>query len=125
MLSALGFAQSDKEFAKVFGYETNYEVALKKAKKAKKDILMIQVAHYCPWCKKLESKALSSEKINTYIHKNYIPLIVDREDGGLDKRFDTSIVPVTYIIDYKDDTKFKKVPGYQTKSDFFYFIQKH
>jgi len=120
----LAFAQSYKEFAKEYKYETEYAQALKRAKAEKKDILLVQITNYCPWCRKLEKKVLASKRVNKEVQKNYIPLIVNREEGRLDKRFDTPIIPVTYIISYKDDTKFISKPGYQSKSDFLYMIQK-
>jgi len=120
----LAFAQSYKEFAKEYKYETEYAKALKRAKAEKKDILLVQITNYCPWCRKLEKKVLASKRVNKEVQKNYIPLIVNREEGTLDKRFDTPIVPVSYIISYKDDTKFISKPGYQSKSDFLYMIQK-
>ncbi len=124
LLATLSFAQSYKDFARDYGYETVYSVALAKAKKEKKPILMVQVTNYCPWCRKLEKKVLAKEKINTDIHKRFIPLIVNREEAALPKRFATPIVPVTYIIDYKDDTKFTKIMGYKNKQDFAHLIKK-
>jgi len=118
------FSQTYKEFALKYKYETDYKKALKRAKLEKKDILMVQITNYCPWCRKLEKKVLASKKVNTLVHKEYIPLIVNREEKTLDKRFDTPIVPVTYIISYKDDTKFSKTPGYKGKDNFLYIIKK-
>lgn len=117
------FAKSYKEFAKEFGYETSYTQAVERAKKEHKDILMLEVTNYCPWCRKMEKKVLSAENIDSYIQKNYIPLIVNREEGGLPKAFHTPIVPVTYIISYKDTEKIKATPGYQGKSDFLHLIK--
>ena len=124
LLTVLTYAQSYKEFATKYKYETNYEKALERAKAEKKDILLVQVTNYCPWCRKLEKKVLAKDVVNSEIHKNYIPLIVNREEHTLDKRFDTPIVPVTYIISYKDDTQFKAKPGYHSKLDFLHIIKK-
>ncbi len=121
---SLAFAQSYKEFAKKYNYETNYEQALKRAKAEKKDILMVQVTNYCPWCRKLEKKVLAKKSVNAEVQKRYIPLIVNREEKSLNKRFDTPIVPVTYIISYKDDANFTSKPGYQGKEDFLYMLKK-
>ncbi|QSZ40604.1 DUF255 domain-containing protein [Sulfurimonas aquatica] len=123
LLCSFMFAQSYQEFAKQYGYETDYKVALQKAKQAKKDVLMVQVSNYCPWCRKLEKKILSRENINEVIHKKYIPLIVNREEKNLPKQFNTPIIPVTYIIDYEDDTAFLSLPGYKDKDEFFSFVE--
>lgn len=124
LLSMVMFAQSYQEFALKYGYETNYEKALTRAKKEKKEILMVQVSNYCPWCRKLEKRTLADSKIDKAIHKDYIPLIVNRQEKTLHKRFDTPIIPVTYIIDYKDDSKFIDLRGYQGKNEFLTFIEK-
>ena len=124
LLVTLAFAQSYKEFAKEYNYEIDYAKALERAKAEKKDILMVQITNYCPWCRKLEKKVLAKKSVNAEVQKNYIPLIVNREEGKLDKRFDTPIVPVSYIISYKDDTKFTSRPGYLGKSDFLYMLKK-
>ena len=120
----IAFGQSYQEFAAKFGYELEYEKALQRAKAEKKDVLLIQVSNYCPWCRKFEKKTLSSDKINAQVQKNYVPLIVNRQEGTLHKRFDTPIVPVSYIIDYKDDSKFRSFPGYQNRTDFSSIIKK-
>lgn len=124
LLTTLAFAQSYKEFAAKYNYETNYEQALKLAKAQKKDIMLFEMANYCPWCKKMEKKVLAKKKIDAFVQKNYIPLIVNREEGGLPKQFATPIIPVTYIISYKDDTKFNATPGFQNKHDFMSVLQK-
>ena len=43
------FAKSYKQFAHEMSYETDYKVALQKAKAQKKDILFVMVANFCPW----------------------------------------------------------------------------
>ena len=124
LLTTALFSKSYKAFALEHKYETSYEQAVAIAKKEKKDILMVQITNYCPWCRKLEKKVLASPKVDSYIHKNYVPLIVNREEGNLPKQFKTPIVPVTYVISYKDNTKFKATPGYQGKSDFLHLLKK-
>lgn len=124
LLATLAFGQSYKKFAAEYKYETSYEKALTRAKAEKKDILLIQITNYCPWCRKLEKRVLANKEVNAQIHKDYIPLIVNREEKTLPKRFDTPIVPVTYIISYKDDTKFISKPGYKSKEDFLHVIKK-
>ena len=124
LLATIAFGQSHKEFAKEYKYETSYEKALTRAKAEKKDILLIQITNYCPWCRKLEKRVLANKEIDAQVHNDYIPLIVNREEKTLPVRFDTPIVPVTYIISYKDDTKFTFKPGYKSKADFLHLIKK-
>ena len=124
LLVTLAFAQSYKEFAKEYNYETDYAKAIERAKAEKKDILMVQITNYGPWCRKLEKKVLAREAVDSAIHKDYIPLIVNREEHTLPKQFDTPIVPVTYIISYKDSKKFSSTPGYRGKNDFLAILKK-
>lgn len=116
-------AQTYREFAGEYGYETNYEKAYKRAKKEKKNILLVTVSNYCPWCKKLENRVLKDTKIQAQIHKNFIPVIINKDIDTLDERFITNIVPMSYIIDYQTNETVSKKAGYQKKSDFLYFIK--
>jgi len=118
------FSKSYKEFAQEYRYETSYEKALQRAKSSKRDIFMVQITNYCPWCRKLEKRVLASPEIDAMIHERYIPLIINREEGLLPAQFKTPIVPVTYIINYKDAEDFKSIAGYKSKSDFLHIIQK-
>jgi len=116
-------AQTYKEFATAYGYETNYEQAYTRAKKEKRNLLLITVSNYCPWCKKLENRVLKDTKIQAQIHKNFIPVIINKDIDVLQKRFITNIVPMSYIVDYRKNKIISKKAGYQKKSDFLYFIK--
>jgi len=124
LLSSQIYAKSFTEFAAKVNYETNYEVALKKAKEQKKDIMFLVVANFCPWCQKLEKVVLSKDKINKQIHKKYIPLILNRERGDFPKQFDAPIIPTVHFIDYKTGKAHKKVIGYNNKDILIYEINK-
>ena len=112
------FGKNYKDFAKEHNYETNYEVALKKAKEQKKDVMFIMVANFCPWCQKFEKKVLSKKKIDVKIHKKYIPLIINREEKNFPEEFNSPFIPVMYFVDYKTNKIKKKVVGYNNKADF-------
>ena len=111
------FAKSYTEFANEMNYETSYEVALKKAKQEKKDIMLVVVANFCPWCQKLEKLVLSKDKYDKPIHKKYIPLILNREEGKFPKKFETPFIPTVYFVDYKTGDIKKKVIGYNNRQD--------
>jgi len=111
------FAKSYTEFANKMNYEINYEIALAKAKKEKKDIMFLVVANFCPWCKKLEKLVLSKNKYDKPIHEKYIPLILNREEGKFPKKFETPFIPTVYFIDYKTGDIKKKIIGYNNRQD--------
>ena len=111
------FGKSYTEFASKMNYEINYETALKKAQKEKKDIMVLVVANFCPWCQKLEKLVLSKDKYNKPIHDKYIPLILNREEGKFPKKFETPFIPTVYFVDYKTGKIKKKVIGYNNRQD--------
>lgn len=115
-------AKSHKDFAREMFYETDYQVALKKAKEEKKDIMLVVVANFCPWCQKLEKLVLSKQSVNQKIHEKYIPVIMNREIPNFPKKFDSPIIPTMFFIDYKDESINAKVIGYNNRHDFLNLI---
>lgn len=122
ILGELLFGQTYKEFAKSYGFYTNYEKAFAKAKKEKKKLLLITVANFCPWCKKLENRVLKDMVVQEKIQNKFIPVIINKDIDFLEERFITNIVPMSYIVDYKTGKILKSKTGYQKKSDFIYFM---
>jgi len=111
------YAKSYKDFGNEFQYELNYKIALEKAQKEKKDIMILMVSNFCPWCQKLEKVVLSKEKINNQIHKKYIPLILNKDESKYPKKFETPMVPTVYFVDYKTEQITSKVIGYNHRGD--------
>lgn len=118
LLSTLMFAKNYKEFAEQYGYEIDFKTTMTKAKAEKKDIFFVLVANYCPWCKKLEKRKLAKAEINDLIHKKYVPIILNREEHNFPKQYESPIIPVVYIIDYKNGDIKKKSIGYTQFSEF-------
>lgn len=118
------FAKSYKDFAKQMNYETSYEVALKKAKEQKKDIMFFMIANFCPWCIKFEKKVLSKKDIDAKIKAKYIPLIVNREEKNFPVKFDVPTIPTVHFVDYKNENIKKTIVGYNNKDQFIYEISK-
>lgn len=111
-------AQSYKEFAKEMGYETNYQTALKKAKDKNKELLVVMITNNCPWCIRFEKTTLSDKTIDGLIKRSYIPLILNKNDGGFPPYLNTPIVPTTYIIDPKDEKSDYERMGFMDKKEF-------
>ena len=83
--------------AKLLGYETDYDVAVAKAKKEHKMVLMVVVQDPCPYCDRLVHKTLVTPCVQRRM-KNYVPLIVDKY-GTFPKQFKPPFIPITYVID--------------------------
>ena len=111
-----------KEFGKEYHYELEYQQALKKAKEEKKDIILLMVSNFCPWCQKLEKVVLSKKELNAQIHKKYIPLILNKDAGDFPKAFETPMVPTVYFVDFQDEKIKKKVVGYNNRIDLINII---
>ncbi len=108
---------SHKNFSVEMAYETDFRDAVVQAKKQKKDILFVMVTNYCPWCRKLEKQTLQDKEVNDFIHKNYVPLLLNREKREFPKELYKPIVPVVYILDYKTLKPKKTMLGFKNKND--------
>mgnify|MGYP003959340539 FL=1 len=107
LLSTLLLSASDiANFAKEMQYETVYDVAKARAIKEKKPIMLVMVTHYCPWCRKFERRTLKKESINKRIHKEFIPLILNREAKKYPKQFYTPRIPVTFFVNAQSEDFF-------------------
>ena len=115
---------SHEDFAKVMKYETDYNVALSKAKKDKKPLLIFMSTSYCPWCRKLESQILSKESIDAKIHQKYIPVMLNYDEKKYPENLsEIKITPTLYIVDYKSGKIEEKIVGYNKRSAFLHLLK--
>ena len=114
---------NEDNFASEMKYETNFDEAVKKSKELQKNIMLVLVSNYCPWCRKFEQRVLLKNEVNERIQKNYIPLILNREKDPFPKEFDTGFTPIVHFIDYKTQKSYKNVVGYNNKDEFTYILK--
>ena len=114
---------NEENFASEMKYETNFDEAVKRAKKEQKNIMLVLVSNYCPWCRKFEQRVLLKKEVNAIIQKNYIPLILNREKDPFPKEFDTGFTPIVHFIDHKTQKSYKSVVGYNNKDEFTYILK--
>ncbi|RLA67056.1 MAG: hypothetical protein DRQ78_03165 [Epsilonproteobacteria bacterium] len=106
-------------FAKDMRYETNYKIALAKAKKEGKKIMLFMTTAYCPWCRKLENRILSQNDIDAQIKAKYIPLMLNQDLDKYPKEFaKTGIVPTLNIISPNTEEIEQQFVGYSSRVDF-------
>jgi len=116
---------SHEGFAKMMKYETDYDVALKKAKKEKKPLMVFMSTSYCPWCRKLESQVLAKEYLDAKIHMKYIPVMLNYDKKKFPKNLlAIKITPTIYIVDYKSEKIEEKIVGYNNRSAFLLLLKK-
>lgn len=118
LIAVMASAQSYKDFAKEMGYETNYETALQRALKEEKDLMVVMVTNYCPWCGKFEKKTLSDKEVHTIITSKFIPLIINKQEGGFPSYLNTQIVPTTYFVEPKKEWAYYERIGFANKAEF-------
>ena len=114
---------NEENFASEMKYETNFDNAMKRAKKEQKNVMLVLVSNFCPWCRKFEQRVLLKEDVNAIIQKNYIPLIINREKDPFPKEFDTGFTPIVHFIDHKTQKSYKNVVGYNNKDEFTYILK--
>jgi thioredoxin-related protein len=102
----------------------NYDKAIDVAAKEKKDVVMILKTQYCPWCKKLVNETLADKNVASYVEKNYIVAIIDRDKDEFPAYFNSKIVPVTYIVDPLTSKESEMIIGYVTPERFLKVLQK-
>jgi len=114
----------EKGFAEVLGYEINYDKAMVRAKKEHKDVMLVLVANFCPWCRKFEERVLLKTEVNALIQKKYIPLILNKEADPFPPELNMAFTPIVHFISYKTQKSYKSVVGYNNKDEFVYLLQK-
>lgn len=108
------------DFASEQGYYRDYDTALAVAKKEQKVLMLVMVADYCPWCRKLERKTLSAPAVSSKIKAHFVPVIVDRnlDKAHYPKAYDTPRIPVAFFISPKSETLLYESIAYVKKKDF-------
>ena len=112
-----------KTFAEAMRYETDYDTALKKAKKEGKNLMLVLTSEYCPWCRKFEKNVLQKDEVNRAVHATYVPLILNRDKKAFPKKFTSTFVPVLYFIDAKNEEILHQVVGYNQGEAFLQLLK--
>jgi len=124
LLTTLVLGASEvSEFAQNMSYETDYKLALQKAKAQNKGLMFVMVTNYCPWCRKFEKRTLIKEEINTLVHQKYVPLILNREKGEYPQKFFTKRIPVVMFIDPNSEEKIGESLGFKNVKDFMKVLE--
>lgn len=95
----------------------NYEEAFEEAKIEKKPLLVVMTKEHCRWCKKLEEKTLSNEKISAKISQKFVNVLLVRENSNFPRMLKSKIFPTTFFID-NEGSIVHKMPGYWSIDDY-------
>lgn len=111
-------------FAADMGYETSYKVALDKAKKSGKPLMLFMTTSYCPWCRKLENRILSQADIDKSIKEKYIPITLNLDKDSYPEQFaKTRFTPILYIVNSTTEKIEHKFVGYSTRDEFLHLLK--
>lgn len=111
------------DFAKKYGYLTDYDLAVKKAKEEKKDIFFVLVSDHCPYCDRLKEEQLSLDYTVDILQRHYIPLMLNNNQYHYPSRFDSYVVPAVHFVSYKDESIIETVLGYNYYHRFYEIIE--
>ena len=112
-------------FAKDMAYENDYKVALEKAKKEGKDLMVFMTTSYCPWCRKLENRILSQEHIDAKIKKSHVPVMINFDKKKFPKMLGKiGITPTLYIVNAKTEKIEETFVGFSSRNEFLHYLKK-
>jgi thioredoxin-related protein len=113
------FAAEIDEYSKEMSFYRDYDLALIEAKKANKPIMLVIVADYCPWCRKLERRTLASDEIKARLNE-VVSVIMDQKYDAdrFPKMFLTPRKPTIFFINPKTGEHFYESIGYVKKDEF-------
>jgi thiol-disulfide isomerase/thioredoxin len=111
-------------FAKDMAYENEYKIALVKAKKEGKNLMVFMTTSYCPWCRKLENQILSQEHIDSKIKKNHIPVMLNYDKKKFPKKLGKiGVTPTLYIVNAKTEKIEETFIGFSSRSEFLHYLK--
>ena len=106
----------------VFGAEiawnASYDVALAKAKKESKPLMVLITTEECRWCRKLESTTLQDEGIVLRINTKFQGVKVTKDKSIYPKNLVAKMVPMSYFIDPSNGKVIYSIPGYWDSEDY-------
>ena len=114
------YAAHIDKFAKEMHYSRDYASALAQAKKEHKNVLVLVVGDYCPWCKKFERKTMKRKCVDVKVKSDFVPVILDKykDKGAYPEAFYSPVIPTVYFVDARDEKVLHQSVAYMKKDEF-------
>ncbi len=109
-------------FASQIEWEIDFNIALNRANKEKKPLMVFFESHNCKWCEKMLHTTFKNKQIIKRINDNFIPIKVYNNDKRLPKYIDSKITPTTFFITSKVENIIRPVLGYWDEESFLSFL---
>ena len=115
---------SHETFDKDMEYENDYKVALSKARKENKDLMVFMTTAYCPWCRKLENRILSQRHIDKKVKANHVPVMLNFDEKKFPKNLEKiSVVPTLYVVDATTEVIKETFVGFSSRNMFLNYLK--
>lgn len=114
---------AEGDIAEALGYETNFDAAVTRAKKEHKNVMLVLVSNFCPWCRKFEQQVLRKTDVNALVHDKYVPVILNKEKDAFPPELNLSFTPIVHFIDPATLKSYHKIVGYNEREEFRHWLQ--
>ena len=102
-------------------WTSDYQQALKDAKKQDKLVYILITSDSCKWCRKFEATTLQDKAIQKRLTKEFVKVHLSRDRHTIPKQFKTTPVPRHYFTDTKGNILYDSL-GYRGVSCFDAFM---
>ncbi|MBU1657641.1 thioredoxin family protein [bacterium] len=118
------FGAKIDEYAEQMHFSRDYNSSLEQAKKANKPLMLVLVADYCPWCRKLERNTLGASEVQQKLSE-VVTVIMDQkyDTDKFPQKYLTPRNPTIFFINPNTDEKFYENIGYLKKKDFLEVLE--
>lgn len=99
-----------------------FEIALDKAVKEDKIVMVKATSKHCRYCKKMDAEVLVEDDVVKALQKDFIAVSVDVEERALPLGLKADLTPTFFFIN-KDKKVIKRIPGSWNKEDFLEILK--
>lgn len=114
------FLMASALFSEHIRWQNNFDAALFKAKKEKKQILLLVLKKECTECKKVFVEVFNDKEVQEKVNRKYIAVVAffEHENSYPVELFYTQSFPTLFFVSSRDESYLQKpLRGYFTKDD--------
>jgi len=100
----------------------NFSVALERANRENKIIMIKATSEHCHYCKKMDREVLIDDEVTQALNKDFISVVVDVSKQQMPLGLDASMTPSFFFVN-KNSQVIKSIPGSWNKMDFLQILK--